>query len=58
MLTHSVTSLSRDVRGLDKYTEYEFQVLAFTSEGDGSKSSVLDETTKEDGKNSLRDILI
>ena len=58
MLTHSVTSLSRDVKGLDKYTEYEFQVLAFTSQGDGSKSSVLDETTKEDGKNSLTDILI
>ena len=36
---------------LDKYTEYEFQVLAFTSKGDGPKSSVVVERTKEDGKN-------
>ena len=36
---------------LDKYTEYEFQVLAFTSKGDGPKSSVVVVRTKEDGKN-------
>ena len=40
----------RVVTGLDKYTEYEFQVLAFTSVGDGPKSSVEVKRTKEDGK--------
>ena len=42
-------TLLEDVTGLDKYTEYEFQVLAFTSTGDGRKSSVKVERTKEDG---------
>ena len=41
--------LSENVTGLDKYTEYEFQVLAFTSDGDGPKSSVVVERTMEDG---------
>ena len=46
------TVLSRDVAGLDIYTEYEFEVLAFTSVGDGPRSSplVVVRTTK-DGKN-------
>ena len=39
-----------DVIGLSKYTKYEFQVLAFTSVGDGPNSTVKSETTKEDGK--------
>ena len=43
------STLSRNVTGLDKYTEYEFQVLAFTSDGDGPKSSVEVERTLEDG---------
>ena len=38
------------VTGLDKYTEYEFQVLAFTSVGDGPKSLAEVARTKEDGK--------
>ena len=38
------------VTGLDRYTEYEFQVLAFTSVGDGPKSSAEVARTKEDGK--------
>ena len=38
------------VSELAKYTEYEFQVLAFTSAGDGPKSSLKVERTKEDGK--------
>ena len=42
--------LTKDVTGLEKYTEYEFQVLALTSVGDGTKSSVEVERTKEDGK--------
>ena len=46
---NSGSTLSRDVTGLDKYTEYEFQVLAFTSVGDGPKSSVKVERTGEDG---------
>ncbi len=38
------------VTKLDKYTLYDFQVLAFTSVGDGPNSSVLMKRTKEDGK--------
>ena len=45
----SGSTLSRDVTGLDKYTEYEFQVLAFTSDGDGPKSPVEVQRTMEDG---------
>ena len=40
---------SRTVSGLDKFTEYEFQVLAMTSDGDGPKSSVKVKRTMEDG---------
>ena len=43
-------TLFEDVTGLEKFTEYKFQVLAFTSDGDGPKSSVKVERTKEDGK--------
>ena len=46
-------TLTKEVAGLDKYTEYEFQVLAFTSVGDGPKSSVKVERTKEDGMTKL-----
>ena len=41
---------SKVVTGLDKYTDYEFQILAFTSVGDGPKSTVVYEKTKEAGK--------
>ena len=41
--------LSRNVTGLDKFTQYEFQVLASTSDGDGPKSPVEVERTKEAG---------
>ena len=51
-------SYTKNITGLSIYTEYEFQVLAFTSQGDGPKSSVVVEGTKEDGKNLLTDILI
>ncbi len=48
----NLTNLTRiDVTGLQTYTEYEFQVLAFTSVGDGPKSSVKVARTLEDGKN-------
>ena len=43
-------TLTQDVTGLDKYTEYEFKVLAFTSVGDGPKSSVEVQRTMQDGK--------
>ena len=45
------TASSKDVTGLDIYTEYEFEVLAFTSVGDGPRSSplVVVRTTR-DGK--------
>ena len=47
---NSGATLTKDVTGLDEYTEYEFEVLAFTSVGDGPKSSVKVERTMEDGK--------
>ena len=47
---NSNTTRTKVVSELDKYTEYEFQVLAFTSVGDGPNSSVKVERTKEDGK--------
>ena len=40
---------SRTVTGLDKYTEYIFQVLACTSDGNGPKSSTKVKRTMEDG---------
>ena len=47
---NSAATLTKDVTGLDEYTEYEFEVLAFTSAGNGPKSSVEIEWTLEDGK--------
>ena len=46
----SNSSLTRDITGLSKYTEYEFQVLAFSSVGDGPASSVRVVRTNEDGE--------
>ena len=43
-------TLAKDFTGLDKYTKYEFQVLAVGSHGEGPKSSVRVEQTLEDGK--------
>ena len=47
---NSQATRSQKVTRLDKYTEYEFQILAFTSVGDGPKSKVVYEKTKEAGK--------
>ena len=44
------TSRYKALTGLAKYTKYEFQLLAFTSVGDGPKSSIEVERTNEDGK--------
>ena len=46
----SGSTLNRDITGLHKYTTYEFQVLAFSSVGNGPKSSVQEVRTNEDGK--------
>ena len=46
----SGSTLNKVVTGLDEYTEYEFQVLAFTAVGDGPKSSTKTERTKQDGE--------
>ena len=43
-------TLTRPITGLGKYTEYEFQVLAFSSVGNGPLSNVSVARTKEDGK--------
>ena len=48
---HNRTTNTKVVAKLDEDTEYEFQVLAFTSVGDGPKSSVEVERTREDGEN-------
>ena len=47
---NSGATLTKDVTLLDKYKEYEFQVLAFTSVGDGPKSSIKVNRTLQDGK--------
>ena len=47
---NNATVLAKNVTGLDKFTEYEFKVLALSSDGDGPKSSVIVVRTKEDGK--------
>ena len=48
------STLTKVVAGLDEYTEYQFQVLAYTSVGDGPNSSAEYETTMEDGKNLIK----
>ena len=42
--------LTKDFANLNKYTKYEFQVLAMGYHGEGPKSSVLVGQTLEDGK--------
>lgn len=41
---------SLELDGLEKYTNYSIQVLAFTSAGDGVRSEQIYVRTKEDGK--------
>ena len=45
-------TLTQNITGLDMYTEYKFQVLAFTSVGDGTNSSANVKRTLQDGKRS------
>ena len=56
MLVSERAELIKVVTRLKKNTEYEFQVLAFTSVGDGPKSSVVVERTNEDGEWKLKPI--
>lgn len=44
------TTFTKTFTNLLKYTEYEFQVWAFSSAGDGPKSALLSTRTNEDGK--------
>lgn len=48
----NVTTLqpSLELDGLEKYTNYSIQVLAFTSAGDGVRSEQIYVRTKEDGR--------
>ncbi|XP_068728102.1 uncharacterized protein [Montipora capricornis] len=48
MLIPNTSMYTIPATGLEKFTEYEFQVLAYTSVGDGPNSSVQFATTKED----------
>lgn len=41
---------SLELDGLEKYTNYSIQVLAFTSAGDGVRSEQIYVRTKEDGR--------
>ena len=50
LVIQSASILTKAFATLDKFTEYEFQVLAFTSVGDGPKTPVKNVKTKEDGK--------
>ena len=50
MIINDGETVNKTVTGLDKFTEYAFQVWAFTSVGDGRRSSVKHARTKEDGK--------
>ena len=50
MVINNGAIFNKTVTGLDRNTFYEFQVLASTSVGDGPKSSVKVERTKEGGK--------
>ncbi|XP_046406478.1 Down syndrome cell adhesion molecule-like protein Dscam2 isoform X2 [Ischnura elegans] len=47
-LTKMTPSLSTDLHGLLKYTNYSIQVLAFTRVGDGVRSTAIHCRTKED----------
>ena len=47
---HDGTVLSKKITGMEKYTEYDIQVSAFTYAGEGPKSSAVTERTSQDGK--------
>lgn len=45
----TTTKPSLELEGLEKYTNYSIQVLAFTRAGDGVRSEQIYTRTKEDG---------
>ena len=47
---NSGSTVTKVVTGLDEYKEYEFQVLAYTSIGDGPKSNPKSAKTKQAGE--------
>ena len=47
------TVLSKTITGMEKYTEYDIQVSAFTYAGEGPKSLNVSEITSQDGKTCL-----
>ena len=47
---NTLSTRTKVVTELDKYTEYDLQVLAFTAVSDGPNSSVMSERTTEDSK--------
>ena len=49
MVTVNATSLSVDIVGLVKFSEYRIMVSGFTSKGDGNQSEITT-WTGEDGK--------
>ena len=52
------TVLSKTITGMEKYTEYDIQVSAFTYAGEGPKSSVVTKRTSEDGKTCLVNVIM
>jgi len=46
----SNSTLNIHITGLRKFSKYQFQVLAFSSAGNGPESSVQEVRTNEDGK--------
>lgn len=54
----TTTKPSLELEGLEKYTNYSIQVLAFTRAGDGVRSDQIYTRTKEDGETSHLDLLL
>lgn len=52
------TVISTTITGLGKFTEYDFQMSAFTYAGDGPISSVVTERTSEDGKTCTVNVIL
>lgn len=50
----TTTQPSLELDGLEKYTNYSIQVLAFTRAGDGVRSEQIFTRTKEDGEHGGR----
>lgn len=49
----TTTKPSLELDGLEKYTNYSIQILAFTRAGDGVRSDQIYTRTKEDSRNAV-----